>query len=94
MQDRVPKSINLDDSAVTTTVFFNAHSSKSTSCYDCPIPYDGVYADSHGALDIETGKGLFVCDMEVYNVKYPFRKIQSTRVRTLHVPVSWVDRQW
>ena len=51
----------MDDSAVTTTVFFNAHSSKSTSCYDCPIPYDGVYADSHGALDIETGKGLDVC---------------------------------
>ena len=52
---RVPKSLNLNDPDVTT-VFFNAHSSKSTSCYDCPITYNGVYADSHGALDIATGK--------------------------------------
>ena len=41
-------------------VFFNAHSSKSTSCYDCPIPYDGVYADSHGTFDIATGKFLVI----------------------------------
>ena len=39
-------------------MFFNAHSTKSTSCYDCPISYNGVYADSHSALDAETGKEL------------------------------------
>ena len=81
----------MDDSA-GTTVFFNAHSSKSTSCYDCPIPYDGVYADSHGALDIVTGKEEGAFEKEIDNFKYPFRKIQSTRVRTLHVPVPWADR--
>ena len=54
---RIPKSINLGDSA-GAAVFFNAHSSKSTSCYDCPITYNGVYADSHSALDVETGKEL------------------------------------
>ena len=48
-----------DALAAAMIVFFNAHSSKSTSCYDCPIPYDGLYADSHGAFDIATGESLY-----------------------------------
>ena len=48
----------MGDSAGGAAVFFNAHSSKSTSCYDCPITYNGVFADSHSALDVETGKKL------------------------------------
>ena len=52
-------------------VFFNAHSSKSTSCYDCPITYNGVYADSHSALDVETGKELDKSEMKMQECYRP-----------------------
>ena len=37
-------------------VFFNAYSSREVHCFDCTVPYENEYADSHNAMDHKNGR--------------------------------------
>ena len=59
--ERVPRKImdlsenGLNDDAAVP-VFFSVQSRERHSCFDCPITFDVVTADSHGAFDTDTGQ--------------------------------------
>ncbi len=60
---REPKSLSGKlqkcDTAGLDRVYFNAYTSGRISCFNCPVNYHAVTADTHSALDISTGK--FTC---------------------------------
>lgn len=41
-------------------VFFNAYSSREIHCFDCTVTYESEYADSHNAMDHQSGRFAFI----------------------------------